>query len=131
MATLDSSNFARTREPTDAELALLRRLGSPSAHRRGDGVALFIGSIAMHVLFAVIILTTVVGVSKAVGRQRETGSCAGASSQGIGHAADGSCSNGGRWFRATAGAGQTTYLECLGVFQLELRQSRRRQDFAS
>ncbi len=70
MATLDSSNFARTREPTDAELALLRRLGSPSARRRGDGVALFIGSIAMHVLFAVIILTTVVGVSKAVGRQR-------------------------------------------------------------
>ncbi len=58
---------APTRNPerslTDADIAFLRRLGSPTAKRTNGLIATSLGSIAIHAMLAVIALTTVVGIS--------------------------------------------------------------------
>ena len=63
MTRLDGLNHHANRALTDAEVAYLRRLASPTARRSHGLFTTALGSIALHAVIAVIALTTAVGVS--------------------------------------------------------------------
>lgn len=70
MTRLGSHIDNAERALTDADLLLLRRLGSPSARRNSSSIATFLGSLAAHCAIAILALTTLVGITKVTAQSR-------------------------------------------------------------